>query len=105
MVMQSPGAHPGLSHDPNCPLFQAVLGMGFPSEYGGLLGWSAWASEHFKACSGLADLGLMSSRPDPSTKALPHGPHAGAVFANSAPHCPRVPSEVSRAGLVCPFYR
>ena len=29
-------AQPGLSHDPTCPLFQALSGLGFPSRSGGV---------------------------------------------------------------------
>ena len=64
-------AQPGLSHDPTCPLFQALSGLGFPSRRGGPPGWSAWASEHFKPCSRLAALGPTSSSPGPSTTAVP----------------------------------
>ena len=93
---------PGLSHDPTCPLFQALSGLRFSSRSGEV----HWACphrqvEHFKPCSQLADPGLMCSRPGPSTKAVPCLPsrQCGAHLLGPAP--PQVPQlgEQSRACL------
>ena len=54
-----------------CSKLSQALRPGVPLKEEGPPGWSAWASEHFKPCSRLAALGPTSSRPGPSTMAVP----------------------------------